>query len=63
MSEDVSAVVVPIRLEQKGNITYISYGCNLGETCHCEYCRYSKAFREKQEKERAIISGENLISQ
>jgi len=44
----VTAIVVPIRLKMSGSELEIAWGCNRGDACFNESCRYSKPYREKK---------------
>jgi hypothetical protein len=48
VSSKVTAIVVPIRVKMSGSELEIAWGCNRGDSCFNESCRYSKPYREKK---------------
>lgn len=42
----VTAIIVPIGFERRGDKIIVSWACSKGLTCRNSECRYSKASRE-----------------
>jgi len=55
--EVVTAIIVPHKIEVKDNTYHISYGCSMGQTCMNPRCRYSRMYRELEDKAYAASTG------